>query len=281
LSITFPLGEGAETATEHILMTHSIRRNAFTLIELLVVIAIIAILAAILFPVFAQAKAAAKSTAALNNLKQVGTAIHMYAADYDDGTVLTDWAPTSAVSRPSWPWLLMPYTKNRDINWDPARQIPQGDKLEGYDWDLVTTIAINDAGFSGYWGGTCVDPFAGNYVYGRNMTAIENSSERAAFMTNMWAGTNVGWYYFRNYQANWIDTSQDYTDFTYYNQVWQTRLAHSGKNIPVVYADSHAGKANRGKFVSWDEAPGRGELCTIMAQRGLDKFWGVPGDQSK
>ncbi|MDI9638843.1 prepilin-type N-terminal cleavage/methylation domain-containing protein [Kamptonema cortianum] len=59
-------------------------KRAFTLIELLVVIAIIAILAAILFPVFAQAKEAAKKTSSLSNAKQNGTAIIMYAGDYDD-----------------------------------------------------------------------------------------------------------------------------------------------------------------------------------------------------
>jgi prepilin-type N-terminal cleavage/methylation domain-containing protein len=60
------------------------RRHAFTLIELLVVIAIIAILAAILFPVFAQAKAAAKQSACLSNLKQQALAIIQYQNDYDD-----------------------------------------------------------------------------------------------------------------------------------------------------------------------------------------------------
>jgi prepilin-type N-terminal cleavage/methylation domain-containing protein len=60
------------------------KRSAFTLIELLVVIAIIAILAAILFPVFAQAKVAAKKTQDLSNTKQIGLASILYAADYDD-----------------------------------------------------------------------------------------------------------------------------------------------------------------------------------------------------
>jgi prepilin-type N-terminal cleavage/methylation domain-containing protein/prepilin-type processing-associated H-X9-DG protein len=59
-------------------------RNAFTLIELLVVIAIIAILAAILFPVFAQARAKARQASCLSNTKQVGLAWNMYAQDYDE-----------------------------------------------------------------------------------------------------------------------------------------------------------------------------------------------------
>lgn len=59
-------------------------RRGFTLIELLVVIAIIAILAAILFPVFAQAKEAAKKTQSISHMKQNGTATLIYVADYDD-----------------------------------------------------------------------------------------------------------------------------------------------------------------------------------------------------
>ncbi len=253
-------------------------RSAFTLIELLVVIAIIAILAAILFPVFAQAKLAAKSTAAISNMKQLATGVHIYAADYDDGTVLTDYAPT-VFDHPTWAWHLMPYTKNRQINWDPARQIPTADVIQGYQWDAVPTMAINDGGFSGYWSGTC--NALNTYYYGRSMTGIENIAERAAFMTNMWQGTNVGWYYFRHYQANWVDTSQEYTSFSYYNQVWQTRLAHSGKKIPTAYADGHAGKVGREKFISWIEAPGTTQYCNLLSSRGLDRFWGGYGDATK
>lgn len=252
--------------------------RGFTLIELLVVIAIIAILAAILFPVFAQAKAAAKTTSALSNLKQTGTSIHMYASDYDDCTVLTDYEPTSW-DRPTWAYLLMPYTKNREINWDPARQIPSGDVVGGYKWDVVPTFAINDGGFSGYWTGTCNSRIA--YVYGRSMTGIENLTERAVIMPNIWAGTSAGWYYFRHYQANWVDMSSDPGSFSWYNMVWQTRLAHAGKRIPTVYGDSHAGKVGREKFISWDEAPGTTQYCNLLSSRQLDKFWGGYGDASK
>jgi prepilin-type N-terminal cleavage/methylation domain-containing protein/prepilin-type processing-associated H-X9-DG protein len=60
------------------------KQRGFTLIELLVVIAIIAILAAILFPVFAQAREKARATGCTSNLKQIGTALMMYGQDYDD-----------------------------------------------------------------------------------------------------------------------------------------------------------------------------------------------------
>ena len=65
------------------MLTRSARRHGFTLIELLVVIAIIAILAAILFPVFARARAKALQTKCLSNLKQIGLAFQMYAQDYN------------------------------------------------------------------------------------------------------------------------------------------------------------------------------------------------------
>jgi prepilin-type N-terminal cleavage/methylation domain-containing protein len=65
------------------------KRNGFTLIELLVVIAIIAILAAILFPVFAQARAKARQTQCLSNMRQIGTAVQMYLNDYDEGYPFT------------------------------------------------------------------------------------------------------------------------------------------------------------------------------------------------
>ncbi len=120
-------------------------KRAFTLIELLVVIAIIAILAAILFPVFAQAKVAAKKTVAISNSKQIGLAILMYAGDNDDvyprqdacvpgsslnpklndGTVRCSGGAAGFAHRTNayaWQKWVYPYVKNVDLFIHPLRQ---------------------------------------------------------------------------------------------------------------------------------------------------------------
>ena len=102
-----------------------LQRRAFTLIELLVVIAIIAILAAILFPVFAQAKAAAKKTSCLSNIKQIGTAVVIYSNDSDDNSPYTCAQGTKDQSY-VFDTLLLPYTKNRQIFKDPSGPYKMG-----------------------------------------------------------------------------------------------------------------------------------------------------------
>ena len=99
-------------------------RRAFTLVELLVVIAIVAILAAILFPAFAQAKAAAKKTVDLSNLKQIGTAYTLYANDADDHLPLTtmnmDGATMEMRPKASWVIECQPYIKSYDMLRSPG-----------------------------------------------------------------------------------------------------------------------------------------------------------------
>jgi prepilin-type N-terminal cleavage/methylation domain-containing protein/prepilin-type processing-associated H-X9-DG protein len=116
------------------------RRTGFTLIELLVVIAIIAILAAILFPVFARAREKARQSQCLSNVKQTMTAVMMYTQDYDErlvpisigigdaGYTLPNgqWRETSG-NAVLWHSLLYPYTKNYQI-WT----CPSGDADQTY-----------------------------------------------------------------------------------------------------------------------------------------------------
>lgn len=247
--------------------------QGFTLIELLVVIAIIAILAAILFPVFAQAKKAAKSTSALAHIKQLATASHIYAADFDDGTVMTDYD----FGQPIWSDTLNPYVKNRNMYWDPARGVYSQDTFGSYDWTQVTTFAINDSGYAGAWpstDGTCLGS-SPEYIYGRKLSSMESISDRIAFVPVQWGGTQVGWYYIRAYQSNWINTAPSHNPgaWSWYNMVWDTRTHHSGNSIPVARADGSASKIKRGNFISWDEAPGQTEYCAWMESEG-HKYWG-------
>ncbi len=116
------------------------QKKAFTLIELLVVIAIIAILAAILFPVFAQAKAAAKKTACLSNERQVGTSLMLYTGDADDtlpavydpqggyGLALGFMDPAAGNN---WASAIYPYVKNLPVFTCPASTPRTG--AGGYD----------------------------------------------------------------------------------------------------------------------------------------------------
>jgi prepilin-type N-terminal cleavage/methylation domain-containing protein/prepilin-type processing-associated H-X9-DG protein len=114
-------------------------KAGFTLIELLVVIAIIAILAAILFPVFAQAREKARQSSCLSNCKQIGTAVWMYAQDYDEHlpNAGPDWPGNNKhpVYRAGYGWamwaiLLDPYIKSRQV-W----VCPSGPSSGGaYEW---------------------------------------------------------------------------------------------------------------------------------------------------
>lgn len=120
------------------------RRNGFTLIELLVVIAIIAILAAILFPVFARARENARKSSCQSNLKQIGIGFAMYSQDYDEYI-----APSSlnhvGLGIVWWGYLIQPYLKNSQVLKCPSYGNPQA--TAGVGWPGAANCACANT----YW----------------------------------------------------------------------------------------------------------------------------------
>lgn len=202
--------------------------RAFTLIELLVVIAIIAILAAILFPVFAQAKLAAKKTQSISNLKQMGTATQIYLADSDDlyplafspyalgGGVGYSWnffipVPGAGYIMPvGTPWWkadgintfvfnsMQPYMKNVQMLADPV-----GSKLS-------TTASFAPAGYV-YSSYTDVTYTYNGLLHGFNGTAISNVANLSVF----WHGHGKRSLYGLGYASPWLNCNVDAENCVY------------------------------------------------------------------
>lgn len=144
-----------------VFMKTTSRRRAFTLIELLVLIAIIAILAAMLFPVYAQAKEAARKTQSLSNIKQLGLAFIMYASDYDDVLPAATIEGAPGQTNPDnlgafhWPWLTLPYVKSMDLYRSPSDTKEyagplcfgpcrdRSNEFYGYLWGLFPSYGLN------------------------------------------------------------------------------------------------------------------------------------------
>jgi prepilin-type N-terminal cleavage/methylation domain-containing protein/prepilin-type processing-associated H-X9-DG protein len=171
------------------------RNKAFTLIELLVVIAIIAILAAILFPVFAQARGKARAISCLSNLKQIVMAANMYLQDYDEvlnGPALRRCnSPATEYSNywwgrnwMTWPELIMPYNKNVQVYTCPDRS---NQPYYGY--------AINVNSSNDDFPGAPTPP--GSWFdarCGRALSALQISISQAALV----APANTIWFYDSN-----------------------------------------------------------------------------------
>lgn len=147
------------------------KRRGFTLIELLVVIAVIAILAAILLPVFAKARERARQTQCLSNLKQLGAALIEYAGDWDDTMPNKNAIPDSFKTVPDynehWKWCLLPYAKSRDlflcpsnlIGWnDPRDYLYRGSTLP----DSSVQVTNKDYRFPASYGINTLIYFAGS-----------------------------------------------------------------------------------------------------------------------
>jgi len=208
--------------------------KGFTLIELLVVIAIIAILAAILFPVFAQAKQSAKRTATLSNLKQMALGHIMYAADFDDTCVLVwqhgPWFPDGSFGLQK----LYPYIKNVDMVWDVTTGIPNfvgGRPMTGSYWGDWTA-----AGTLGFSNGGLMVPIAGYQP--RVMSTQEHVAELMIMASCQFETSPLGCFAFTETQPSCYQTQR--------NGRWEdpqspglSAFKNHNKGLPSVIMDGH------------------------------------------
>jgi len=228
-------------------------KKAFTLIELLVVIAIIAILAAILFPVFAQAKTSAKAIGDTSNTRQLGVATELYRADYDSTyypLYYYDFANTNTT--PSnfglwrWPWLVQPYTKNFDIFFSPLDSEGQAfngtrstDSSWGYLFGLSPSWGYNQSAFSP------VEYSTGNHL-GVNDSSVEEVRNTLMHVSSIWAtnSTSPKTGYYRVYPPDEWAGSTPLTGLSY-GHVWP-RIR--GTHANVLFADTHVKPLAIGKI---------------------------------
>ncbi|MEN6547265.1 MAG: DUF1559 domain-containing protein [Armatimonadia bacterium] len=173
------------------------RRFGFTLIELLVVIAIIAILAAILFPVFARAREKARQSSCQSNEKQLMLAYLAYIQDYDERTPNQWFFSSSGTTGYMWVDAVMPYIKNLQIFDCPSagRRTTLRTAVNGLGFIAINASAVSYGINTCYWGGyagSASGPPANN-VNGRNLAQIKVPAETVCMLD--WTYTEFGGQY--------------------------------------------------------------------------------------
>jgi len=224
-------------------MSQQHRRKGFTLIELLVVIAIIAILAAILFPVFARAREAARQSSCLNNLRQWGTASQMYAQDYD-GMFTPPYkyqGPGGCAALDWWDDLLQPYVKNRQIAVCPSKKRVEGCGNAANRWfngTKVMSYAVNTIEVWSVTGWSAAE----KYGLRRPGTAGESVNE-----AEIGDASGTIWLVDSDHQELWNEGSLDYVAA----QTPLYRRHNDGFN--AAYVDGHVKwmKAGSSKPTMW------------------------------
>jgi prepilin-type N-terminal cleavage/methylation domain-containing protein/prepilin-type processing-associated H-X9-DG protein len=173
-------------------------RKGFTLIELLVVITIIAILAAILFPVFGRARENARRSACMSNLKQMGLGLMQYTQDYDETMPPQNYG-TNAVNSPKWMDMIQPYVKSTQLfscpNIDKSTQNDLVTPASSRGGARYGSYACNSAYYSGLaaTGVPATAPIA--YGKGQALAAIQRPAETIA-VTEMYGTTgnaSISW----------------------------------------------------------------------------------------
>jgi len=181
-------------------------KRAFTLIELLVVIAIIAILAAILFPVFAQAREKARGITCLSNLKQIGTGVMMYVQDYDENYPMMQWGVGDYHF--TWPAMIHPYIKNDATYVNPTSGLTQAWGSSG----IFKCPSFPDRNQSMNYGAHN-DLFVDNWNWGTNpsvsMAALDAPADKVVIMEKGRTDAFWGWNQFATWQWDWADSVMD------------------------------------------------------------------------